>query len=53
MPQKFKSTAGKPKKGGKKMPYKAGGKTKMKYATGGKVRGGGAATRGLKFTRSC
>jgi hypothetical protein len=34
--------------------YCGGGRTKKKrrMAKGGKVRGGGAATRGLKFTRS-
>jgi hypothetical protein len=32
--------------------YKKGGKVKC-MAGGGKVRGGGAAKRGLKFSRSC
>jgi hypothetical protein len=46
--QRYGSVSKTGKKG--KKGYAHGGKAK--YATGGKVRGGGAARRGLKFTRS-
>lgn len=59
MPKKYDSTKNKPGKA-KKVPYAKGGKTrtrymkrggKVGYKSGGKCRGGGAATKGMRYTR--